>query len=56
MLSGLKLGSVKTINEAASGDTTPPPVAHKQAAMPDIPLEPGTQTVTFTVTVTWNPS
>jgi len=53
VLSGLKLGSVKTINETSSGANTPPPIARNQLAAPDIPLEPGTQTVTFTVTVKW---
>jgi len=53
VLSGLKLGSVKTINETSSGDSTPPPTFRNQAAAPDIPLEPGMQTVTFTVTVKW---
>ncbi|WP_307627655.1 SIMPL domain-containing protein [Nocardia vaccinii] len=54
VLSGLKLGTVRTIHETSSGDTGPTPSLHKQAAAPNIPLEPGTQTVTFTVTVTWN--
>ncbi|MQY23752.1 26 kDa periplasmic immunogenic protein [Nocardia sp. RB20] len=54
VLSGSKLGTVRTIHETSSGDTTPAPTLHKQSAMSSIPLEPGTQTVTFTVTVTWN--
>jgi len=53
VLSGLKLGSVKTINETSSGANTPSPKARDQLAAPDIPLEPGTQTVAFTVTVKW---
>ncbi|MGF6882319.1 uncharacterized protein YggE [Nocardia sp. GAS34] len=53
VLSGLKLGSVTTINETSSGANPPPPSARSQFAAPDIPLEPGTQTVTFTVTVKW---
>lgn len=52
VLSGLKLKEVKTINETSSGESTPPQ-AKTQFATPDVPLEPGQQTVTFTVTVTW---
>jgi uncharacterized protein YggE len=52
VLSGLKLKDVKTINESSSGESTPPQ-AKTQFASPDVPLEPGQQTVTFTVTVTW---
>ncbi|WP_245921961.1 SIMPL domain-containing protein [Nocardia nova] len=52
VLSGLKLKDVKTINETSSGESTPPQ-AKAQFATPDVPLEPGRQTVTFTVTVTW---
>ncbi|MGW5520514.1 SIMPL domain-containing protein [Nocardia africana] len=52
VLSGLKLKDVKTINETSSGESTPPQ-AKTQFATPDVPLEPGQQTVTFTVTVTW---
>lgn len=53
VLSGLELKDVKTINEASSGGSTPPQ-ARAEFAAPDVPLEPGQQTVTFTVTVTWN--
>lgn len=53
VLSGLRLGSVQTINETSSGANPPPPIARNQFATPEIPLEPGTQTVTFTVTVKW---
>ncbi|NKY46663.1 SIMPL domain-containing protein [Nocardia cerradoensis] len=52
VLSGLKLKDVKTINETSSGESTPPQ-AKAQFAGPDVPVEPGQQTVTFTVTVTW---
>lgn len=55
VLSGLKLRDVKTINETRGGESTSPQ-AKAQFAMPDVPLEPGQQTVTFTVTVTWNMS
>jgi uncharacterized protein YggE len=53
VLSGLKLGTVQTIHETSSGARVPPPITPNRAEAPDIPLEPGTQTVTFTVTVTW---
>lgn len=53
VLSGLTLKDVKTINETRSGESAPPQ-AKTQFATPDVPLEPGQQTVTFTVTVTWN--
>lgn len=54
-LSGLKLKTVKTISENGS-DTTPPPTFRQNApsAAPNINLEPGQQTVTFTVTVAWD--
>ncbi|KZM71010.1 SIMPL domain-containing protein [Nocardia terpenica] len=55
VLAGLKLRDVKTINETSSGTPPPTPRFNQGAAAgPDIPLEPGTQTVTFTVTVTWD--
>ncbi|MGH8878541.1 MAG: SIMPL domain-containing protein [Stackebrandtia sp.] len=53
VLSGLELQDVKTINEATDGGSAPRQ-ARAEFATPDIPLEPGQQTVTFTVTVTWN--
>ncbi|WP_216898671.1 SIMPL domain-containing protein [Nocardia alni] len=53
VLSGTKLGTVKKINETSSGTNPPPPMARNEAAPAEVPLEPGTQTVTFTVTVTW---
>ncbi|MEU6584496.1 SIMPL domain-containing protein [Nocardia sp. NPDC046763] len=56
-LSGLKLKTVKTISENGSGTTpTPKPMYRDTApgAAPSINLEPGQQTVTFTVTVAWD--
>jgi uncharacterized protein YggE len=51
-LSGLSLGKVISISEA-SGSTPPPPTPLPRAAMEAVPLEPGQQTVGFTVTVIW---
>ncbi|GAB2701128.1 SIMPL domain-containing protein [Nocardia thraciensis] len=53
VLSGLKLKDVKTVNETRSGGGEPP-APRTQFAMPEVPLEPGMQTVTFDVTVTWS--
>jgi uncharacterized protein YggE len=53
-LAGVSLGEVITINETSSG--TQPPVPSRASAsdeLSSVPLEPGTQTVTFDVTVTW---
>lgn len=48
-LSGLRLGRVLSISEATG--STPPPAPR---AMPSaVPLEPGQQTVNFTVTAVW---
>jgi uncharacterized protein len=53
-LSGLKLGKVISISEASGGASTvapaPPPRSGMQAA---VPLEPGQQTVSFSVTAVW---
>jgi uncharacterized protein YggE len=48
-LSGLKLGKVMSISESAGPTPTPAPRAAVQA----VPLEPGQQTVSFSVTVVW---
>ena len=53
-LAGLTLGKVISISESAG--TTPPtpmPTPMPRAAMEAVPLEPGQQTVTFSVTVIW---
>lgn len=49
-LSGLNLGKVISISEQ-SGATPPTPMP--RMAMDSVPLEPGQQTVNFTVTVVW---
>jgi uncharacterized protein YggE len=53
-LAGLTLGKVISISESAG--TTPPtptPAPMPRAAMEAVPLEPGQQTVSFSVTVIW---
>ncbi|OBG28293.1 SIMPL domain-containing protein [Mycobacterium sp. 852002-51057_SCH5723018] len=52
-LSGLRLGRVLSISEASGGAPTPggPPAPPRAAAM--VPLEPGEQTVSFSVTAVW---
>ncbi|WP_228817141.1 SIMPL domain-containing protein [Nocardia transvalensis] len=55
VLSGLKLRDVKTVSESSDGGTPPPsPRYDEGAASNAVPLEPGMQTVTFNVTVTWS--
>lgn len=56
-LSGLSLGRVISISEASGGTTPPAPMP---APMPrgapmaaDVPLQPGRQTVSFSVTAVW---
>lgn len=51
-LSGLKLGKVISISEAG-GATPPTPTPMPRAAMQAVPVEPGQQTVSFSVTVIW---
>ena len=51
-LSGLKLGKVISISEASGG--APPVMAPRGGAVPsNVPLEPGQQTVSFSVTAVW---
>lgn len=51
-LSGLKLGRVISISEPGAAPTAPP--APPRGAMPaNVPLEPGQQTVNFSVTAVW---
>ncbi|MBP3084572.1 SIMPL domain-containing protein [Mycolicibacterium fortuitum] len=52
-LSGLDLGKVISISEQPGGSTPPPPTPMPRAAMQAVPLEPGQQTVDFSVTVIW---
>ena len=51
-LSGLKLGKVVSISESA-GATPPTPIQTPRAMAAPVPLEPGQQTVAFSVTVVW---
>lgn len=52
-LSGLELGKVLSISET-QGSTPPTPLPSTRGAeMAAVPLEPGQQTVEFTVTVVW---
>ncbi|WP_067830660.1 SIMPL domain-containing protein [Nocardia inohanensis] len=51
-LSGLKLKTVKTISE--NGSSAPGPMYKEAAPASGFNLEPGQQTVTFTVTVAWD--
>ncbi|MBL1072789.1 SIMPL domain-containing protein [Nocardia sp. 2] len=52
-LAGLKLGSVKTISESSDGGSSPL-LRESAPAAADFALEPGQQTVTFTVNAVWN--
>jgi uncharacterized protein len=51
-LSGLKLDEVISISEASGGAATTPP-APRSGMQAAVPLEPGQQTVSFSVTVVW---
>ena len=51
-LSGLELGKVISISESA-GPTPPTPLPMPRAVAAPVPLEPGEQTVGFSVTVVW---
>ncbi|CAN5351760.1 SIMPL domain-containing protein [soil metagenome] len=52
-LSGLELGKVITISEVADGVTPPPTPMPRAMAASEVPLSPGQQTVSFSVTVAW---
>ena len=52
-LSGLTLGKIISISESAGTTPVPPPTPMPRAAMEAVPLEPGQQTVGFSVTVIW---
>ena len=54
-LSGLSLGKVISISEAPFGSPPPPPVPMPRggAMASTVPLQPGEQTVGFTVTAAW---
>ena len=55
-LSGLSLGTVLSISEAPGGAELPRPMPMPQGAMAaaaPVPLQPGEQTVSFSVTAAW---
>ncbi len=52
-LSGLKLGKVISISEAPGGATAMPPAPLRGGVAESVPLEPGQQTVSFSVTAIW---
>ena len=53
-LAGLTLGDVISISESAGATPpSPPPTPMPRAAMEAVPLEPGQQTVSFSVTAIW---
>lgn len=52
-LSGLSLGRVISISETAGGPPPPKPVGRGEAMAADVPLQPGRQTVSFSVTAVW---
>jgi uncharacterized protein len=53
-LAGLTLGDVISISESAGATPpTPTPTPMPRAAMEAVPLQPGQQTVTFSVTAVW---
>jgi uncharacterized protein YggE len=52
-LSGLKLGKIISISEASGGAGTMPPAPPRSGMEASVPLEPGQQTVSFSVTAVW---
>jgi uncharacterized protein len=52
-LSGLRLGKVISISEAPGAAPTTPPAPPRGAMPENVPLEPGQQTVNFSVTAVW---
>jgi uncharacterized protein YggE len=53
-LSGLKLGKIISISEASGGTSTMPPAPPRSGGIAEaVPLEPGQQTVSFSVTAVW---
>jgi uncharacterized protein len=52
-LSGLKLGKIISISEASGGAGTIPPAPPRGGIAESVPLEPGQQTVSFSVTAVW---
>jgi uncharacterized protein len=52
-LSGLMLGKIVSISETAGGAATMPPAPPRSGMQAAVPLEPGQQTVSFSVTAVW---
>lgn len=53
-LSGLSLGKILLISESPGSEPPPPPTPMPRGAMAsDVPLQPGEQTVGFSVTAVW---
>jgi uncharacterized protein len=52
-LSGLTLGKVISISEVSGGTAPPTALPAPRAAPSNVPLEPGQQTVSFSVTAVW---
>jgi uncharacterized protein len=52
-LSGLKLGKVISISEASGGASAMPAAPPRSGIPENVPLEPGQQTVSFSVTAVW---
>ena len=53
-LSGLGLGKILSVSEASGGGASPPGVPAPRSGMQaSVPLEPGQQTVSFSVTAVW---
>jgi uncharacterized protein len=52
-LSGLSLGKIISISEASGGPGGPPPAPPRSGMQAAVPLEPGQQTVSFSVTAVW---
>jgi uncharacterized protein len=52
-LSGLKLDKIISISEASGGAATTPPAPPRSGMQAAVPLEPGQQTVSFSVTAVW---
>lgn len=52
-LSGLKLGKIISISEASGGNQPPSPPMPRGAMAAEVPLQPGQQTVNFSVTAVW---
>lgn len=52
-LSGMELGQVISISEVSGGSAPPSPMPMERAMASQVPLSPGQQTVSFSVTVNW---